>query len=148
MKTIPLAVISIAGLAMLAACSADDETTADYAADPNCIAAEDLGEGFFLCSATGEAPVAAEEEIPSPDAISVGQTFVESNCSACHAVGLNDESPLSGAPPFRELHEYYPVEDLAESLAEGIVTGHTGMPQFALSPEVIGDVISYLKTLE
>jgi len=77
-----------------------------------------------------------------------GLAIVEANCAECHAVALNDESPLSGAPPFRELHEDYPVEDLAEALAEGIMTGHTGMPQFALETDEIEDVISYLQTLE
>jgi len=49
---------------------------------------------------------------------------------------------------FRELHKRYPVEDLAESLAEGIVTGHPTMPEFRFDPAQIGDVIAYLKTLE
>jgi cytochrome c len=52
------------------------------------------------------------------------------------------------APPFRTLHTKYPVENLAESLAEGIMTGHPTMPQFRLDPGQIGDVIAYLKTLE
>jgi mono/diheme cytochrome c family protein len=42
----------------------------------------------------------------------------------------------------------YPVEDLQESLAEGIMTGHPTMPEFRLEPDQINDVISYLKTLE
>ena len=52
------------------------------------------------------------------------------------------------APPFRSLHERYPVENLQESLAEGIVTGHPSMPEFRLDPDQITDVIAYLKTLE
>ena len=36
------------------------------------------------------------------------------------------------APPLRNLHERYPVEDLEESLAEAIRTGHPAMPEFAL----------------
>jgi cytochrome c len=52
------------------------------------------------------------------------------------------------APPFRELHNRYPVETLEESLAEGIVTGHADMPQFQLSPDQIDDLIAFLKTLE
>jgi hypothetical protein len=52
------------------------------------------------------------------------------------------------APPFRSLHERYPVENLQESLAEGIITGHPSMPEFRLDPDQITDVIAYLKTLE
>jgi cytochrome c len=56
--------------------------------------------------------------------------------------------PLKIAPPFRTLHERYPVETLQESLAEGIVTGHPTMPEFQLDPGQVGDVIAYLKSLE
>ena len=57
-------------------------------------------------------------------------------------------SPLEIAPPFRTLHQRYPVEKLQESLAEGIVTGHPSMPEFQLDPGQVGDVIAYLKSLE
>jgi cytochrome c len=77
-----------------------------------------------------------------------GQTFVAANCAECHAIDKVSPSPLGVAPPFRKLHEKYPVDNLAESLAEGIMTGHPTMPQFKLDPGQIGDVIAYLKTLE
>lgn len=77
-----------------------------------------------------------------------GFVFVKANCSTCHAVGRYGDSPLAIAPPFRTLHENYPVEDLAEALAEGIVVGHPTMPQFQLEPDQVDDVIAYLKTLE
>ena len=77
-----------------------------------------------------------------------GLTFVKANCSICHAIGRYDESPLAIAPPLRTLHELYPVEELEESLAEGIVTGHPSMPQFQLDLAQINDLIAYLETLE
>ncbi len=77
-----------------------------------------------------------------------GYTFVKTNCSGCHAVGRFGDSPLAIAPPFRTLHERYPIEDLAESLAEGITVGHPTMPQFSLDPAQVNDVIAYLKSLE
>jgi mono/diheme cytochrome c family protein len=77
-----------------------------------------------------------------------GFTFVNANCSKCHAIGLHGGSPLPVAPPFRTLHLRYPVEDLAKSLAEGIVTSHPTMPQFRLDPAQVNDVIAYLKSLE
>ena len=76
-----------------------------------------------------------------------GLTFVSANCTPCHAIDKVSPSPLSIAPPFRTLHTKYPVENLAEALAEGM-TGHPTMPQFKLDPGQIGDVIAYLKTLE
>ena len=77
-----------------------------------------------------------------------GLAYVRTNCARCHSVDKISDSPLRIAPPFRDLHKRYPVEDLAESLAEGIRTGHPTMPEFKLDPGQIADVIAYLKTLE
>jgi cytochrome c len=77
-----------------------------------------------------------------------GQTFVRANCASCHAIDKVSPSPLREAPPFRQLHLRYPVENLAEALAEGIVTGHPTMPEFRLDPDQVGDVIAFLKSLE
>src|SRR5215831_7653018 len=77
-----------------------------------------------------------------------GQHFARVNCARCHSVDKLTPSPLAIAPPFRTLHARYPVESLAESLAEGIVTGHPSMPEFRLDPDQIEDFIAFLKTLE
>jgi mono/diheme cytochrome c family protein len=77
-----------------------------------------------------------------------GRAFVLDRCARCHAVEASGASPLAGAPPLRDLHQSYPVENLAEAFAEGIVTGHPDMPQFVLTPEQIDAVISYLRSLE
>ena len=77
-----------------------------------------------------------------------GLTFARANCARCHSIDKVTESPLKLAPPFRELHNRYPVETLEEALGEGIVTGHPNMPEFRLDPGQIGDLISYLKWLE
>ena len=77
-----------------------------------------------------------------------GKTFALANCARCHAVDRVSSSPLKIAPPFRALHKRYPIETLAESLAEGIQTGHPTMPEFQLDPDQIHDLLSYLKSLE
>ena len=77
-----------------------------------------------------------------------GLAFARTNCATCHAIDRSSESPLRAAPPFRLLHKRYPVEALAEALAEGISTGHPAMPEFTLTPAQIGDLVSFLKTLE
>jgi mono/diheme cytochrome c family protein len=91
--------------------------------------------------------IARGEEALSP-AAQRGLVFVRAHCAKCHSVDRVGPSPLGVAPPFRRLHERYPVETLQESLAEGIVTGHPSMPEFQLDPGQVGDVIAYLKTLE
>jgi mono/diheme cytochrome c family protein len=77
-----------------------------------------------------------------------GKIFAINNCAKCHAIDKVSPSPLKIAPPFRTLHKRYPVETLAEALAEGIQTGHPTMPEFQLDPGQIGDLLAYLKTLE
>ena len=77
-----------------------------------------------------------------------GKIFALNNCAKCHSIDKASPSPLKIAPPFRTLHKRYPVETLAEALAEGIQTGHPTMPEFQLEPDQIGDLLAYLKTLE
>src|SRR6478735_2911288 len=74
-----------------------------------------------------------------------GQTFVRTNCARCHAIDKASPSPLRAAPPFRTLHERYPIETLAEAFAEGIVTGHPSMPEVKLDPDQIHALLSFLK---
>jgi cytochrome c len=76
-----------------------------------------------------------------------GLNFAIANCARCHAIDKLSPSPLALAPPFRDLHLRYPVENLAEALGEGIVTGHQNMPEFRLDPGQVGDFIDFLKSL-
>ena len=91
--------------------------------------------------------IAKSEDVLSP-AAQRGLVIVRTNCSRCHAIGKFGDSTLPIAPPFRTLHEHYPVEDLQEPLGEGIVTGHPNMPEFRFDPGQVGDIIAYLKSLE
>jgi cytochrome c len=77
-----------------------------------------------------------------------GRSFALANCARCHSIDKVSPSPLAIAPPFRTLHQRYPVESLEEALGEGIVTSHPTMPEFRLEPDQIGDFIRFLKTLE
>lgn len=77
-----------------------------------------------------------------------GQQLARTYCMKCHAIDKASPSPLSVAPPFRDLHKRYPVEDLEESLAEGIMTGHPSMPQFRFDADQVADFIAFLKSLE
>ena len=86
--------------------------------------------------------------LAAPTAEQRGKAFARVNCARCHAIDRVSESPLKIAPPFRTLHQRYPIEALEEALAEGISTGHTDMPAFELNPDQIHDLLSYLKTLE
>jgi mono/diheme cytochrome c family protein len=86
--------------------------------------------------------------IGSIKAAGLGRLLIEENCSPCHATGLSGESPHPDAPAFRTLSRNYPVSQLAEALAEGIMTGHPDMPEFIAEPGQIDDMIAYLESIQ
>jgi len=91
---------------------------------------------------------AAPAEAAQKDLTAKGEVLVKENCSRCHAIGKEGDSPHPEAPPFRTLSSKYPVEDLAESLAEGIVSGHPDMPIFAFNPHDVAAIIEYLESIQ
>ena len=91
---------------------------------------------------------AAPAEAVEKDLTDKGEALVKENCSRCHAIGKEGDSPHPEAPPFRTLSSKYPVEDLAESLAEGIVSGHPDMPIFVFSPHDVEAIIEYLESIQ
>lgn len=94
----------------------------------------------------GLAAIAPQNSERAPS-IRRGERLVTTHCASCHAVGPSEESPRRGAPPFRTLGERYPVRDLQEALAEGIVTAHPAMPEFSFSAEETADIVAYLESL-
>ena len=89
--------------------------------------------------------VAAAQSSPE---VQRGLTLARTHCVRCHSIDKVSPSPLTIAPPFRDLHKRYKVEDLAEALAEGIVTGHPTMPEFRFPPDQINDFITFLNSLK
>jgi|SRR5687767_11254369 cytochrome c len=77
-----------------------------------------------------------------------GLTIARTHCARCHSIDRKTASPLAIAPPFRTLHKKYPVENLQESMAEGLSTGHPTMPEFRFEIDQIHDFIAFLKSLE
>lgn len=102
----------------------------------------------LLLICVSPAGAANKDAAAAKAAILRGHDFVAANCGRCHAVERKGDSPLSQAPHFRDLAKRYPLEDLAEALSEGIVTGHKDMPQFQLDQGQVADVIAYMKSLK
>jgi mono/diheme cytochrome c family protein len=104
-------------------------------------AAEDTGEG-----------AGAEEQQVTPEQraalAATGRKLAEERCQRCHAIDQTSASPNTAAPPFRELSDKWPPEDLEEALAEGIVTGHEEMPEFVFTTDEITAFIEFLDTLQ
>jgi mono/diheme cytochrome c family protein len=77
-----------------------------------------------------------------------GRTLLTDNCSRCHAVGRTGSSPHREAPLFRTLGQRYPIEMLAEALAEGLYTGHSDMPEFVFEIRDVRAILAYLQSIQ
>lgn len=77
-----------------------------------------------------------------------GEALLTKHCARCHAIGATGESTHKEAPPFRQVVTRYPLDDLAEGLAEGLSTGHPEMPEFIFSPGEIDGILAYLQDLK
>lgn len=77
-----------------------------------------------------------------------GAALLQTHCASCHSIGLDGTSSHPEAPAFRTLSQNYPVDALQEALAEGIMTGHQDMPEFAFQPEDVGAIIAYLESVQ
>jgi len=82
------------------------------------------------------------------DPATQGFDLVRANCARCHAIDKTSFSPDPKAPPFRDAVKKYDPQALEEALAEGIVTGHEKMPEFAFEPEQVTAIVAYLGTLK
>ena len=83
-----------------------------------------------------------------PVSLATGEELAAIHCAGCHAIGSDDQSAQAGAPAFRNLSKLYPLESLEEPLAEGIVTAHDNMPEFAFEPDDIDAFLGYLSTIQ
>jgi len=100
-----------------------------------------------LCGCAGEAV-----RQTGPDPIIMGSAdrgaiLVRRNCASCHAVERSGDSPMTSAPPFHSMGVLYPVRDLQEAFAEGLVTAHPSMPAIELQATEIADLIAYMESV-
>jgi cytochrome c len=77
-----------------------------------------------------------------------GEGLLTSNCARCHAVGRTGNSTHPQAPPFRTLGQRYPIEVLAEALAEGLSSGHPDMPEFRFEIDDVNAILAYLESIQ
>jgi cytochrome c len=77
-----------------------------------------------------------------------GEGLLTTNCSRCHAVGRTGDSTRPEAPPFRTLGQRYPIDELAEALAEGLSSGHPDMPEFRFEVDDVNAILAYLNSIQ
>jgi cytochrome c len=77
-----------------------------------------------------------------------GEALLTRLCAECHAIGRTGISTHPEAPLFRALGRRYKIEALEEALGEGLISGHSDMPEFRFSGEEVGAVIAYLTAIQ
>jgi cytochrome c len=77
-----------------------------------------------------------------------GQELLSANCARCHAIGRTGQSTHPEAPPFRTLGSRYPIDALAEALAEGLSSGHPDMPEFRFEVPDVDAILAYLNSIQ
>jgi mono/diheme cytochrome c family protein len=99
--------------------------------------------------ATGTVSFVAEfgSRAADPKLEARGKAVLQEECARCHSIEAAGESPLSIAPPMREIYSRYPVRELHAELLEGKVTKHKEMPQVDFSPEDVDAILAYLYSL-
>jgi mono/diheme cytochrome c family protein len=79
--------------------------------------------------------------------VAAGKALAEKNCARCHSIGKTGASPEAKAPAFRRFPAMWPLEYLEEALAEGIVVGHSIMPEFEFETKDITNLLDYIASL-
>jgi mono/diheme cytochrome c family protein len=80
--------------------------------------------------------------------VAEGRRLAETMCAGCHAIGVEGDSRQPIAPPFRELSERYPINQLEEAFGEGILVGHPMMPTYQFSEAQIDALIAYIQSIQ
>ena len=102
--------------------------------------------GLILAAMADSSPTTAQTDGAADAA--AGRALASKMCARCHAIERQGASPLRNAPPFRTFATKWPLENLEEALAEGIVVGHKDMPEFELTPPQIDDLIAHLRAVQ
>ena len=86
----------------------------------------------------------------SDDLVGEGGAIAQELCSGCHAIAGPGPSPEPAAPAFGTLGQIVNIDDLAEALAKGILTGHgpAEMQEFTLDPDQIDALLAYLHSVQ
>ena len=100
--------------------------------------------GWLLASAVITSPVQATT---GPDPVH-GQAVAAAHCAACHAIGRSGGSPLSQAPPFRDLHQRFPVADVIGAIGQGATASHPEMPHFHLDDDDSLALAAYVLSIQ
>jgi cytochrome c len=77
-----------------------------------------------------------------------GRALLTEFCSRCHAIRSTDKSWNRLAPPFRTLGRSFDMDQFAQDLRRGILSGHPDMPEYKFSEDDARAVTAYLRSIQ
>lgn len=80
--------------------------------------------------------------------IAEGRRLSQINCTRCHNIAAAGESPLTDAPPFRELAKNYTPEELTDGFMEGLAVRHPLMPDWEVTEPQAQELTAFIMSLK
>ena len=79
--------------------------------------------------------------------IAEGKRLAEINCARCHNLSTEGESPLTDAPPFREIAKNYDRYELIDGFMEGLAVRHPLMPDWDVTQPQAEELTDFVMSL-
>ncbi len=90
------------------------------------------------------APALAQDEAAK---VAEGKRLAEINCTRCHNIEAEGESPLTDAAPFREIAENYDEMELVDGFMEGLAVRHPLMPDWEVTEPQAESLAAFVMSL-
>jgi mono/diheme cytochrome c family protein len=91
---------------------------------------------------------AASPALAEDASVAEGRRLIEINCTRCHNIEASGESPLTDAPPFREVAKNYTPEELIDGFMEGLAVRHPLMPDWEVTQPQAAELTAYIMSLK
>jgi len=103
-----------------------------------------LSTHLAIAQTPAQSPDTIQNPAPTAASIAKGKKLATKLCSRCHNIKKTGKSTVYLAPPFRTFASKGPLDNLEEALAEGIVVGHSIMPEFELETDDITALLDFM----
>ena len=79
--------------------------------------------------------------------IAEGKRLATINCTKCHNIEAAGESPLTDAPPFREIARNYDEMELIDGFMDGLAVRHPLMPDWEVTQPQAEQLAAFVLSL-
>ena len=79
--------------------------------------------------------------------IAEGKRLATINCTKCHNIAAEGESPLTDAPPFREIAKNYDEMELIDGFMDGLAVRHPLMPDWEVTQPQAEQLAAFVLSL-